>query len=64
MLPVLSPEVAAQKAYLVASRIVRMRQARERVPDDAAAQATIRANLATAVASLRVFNRLKRARAP
>ena len=50
-----------QQAAIVASRIVRMRQARERTPDDPALRALITANLRTATAALRSFNRARRA---
>ena len=51
-----------QQAAIVASRIVRMRQARERTPDDPALQALITANLRTATAALRSFNRARKRR--
>jgi hypothetical protein len=49
-----------QQAAIVASRIVRMRQARERTQHDPAARALITANLRTATAALRSFNRARR----
>ena len=57
------PSLATQKATIVARRIVRMRQARARVADDLTALTTIRANLRSATAALRAFNRARRGRA-
>jgi hypothetical protein len=53
--------VAAQhQAAIVARRIVRMRQARERMAHDPAARALITANLISATEALRSFNRARK----
>ncbi|NCC94118.1 MAG: hypothetical protein EOM10_12690 [Opitutae bacterium] len=51
---------ATQQAAIAASRIVRMRQSRERMAHDPEALAVIRRNLASATAALRTFNRARK----